>query len=318
VYADAGGFVFSGLRMETIGKALREAREQLGLTLDQVERSTRIRKVRLEALEAGDFASLPSQVQVQGFLRNYADFLGLDHEHILDLYREQEGLPQKQSIRRAQATPTSSISPKPRRFRLYGDQVITGIMALAVIAILVWGTNRIFSGVDQTGVPQDLEEPTALASPTEMPTSTPQLAGMGELPPEATLDTGPPPTATLTLGLVDSIELEIIAEQSAFLQVLVDGEEEYQGRLLEGESLNVRGEERVEVITGNARGLRVRFNGQDQGYLGDVNQVITRIWTIRGIQTPTPTQTLTPTATPPETETATPTITPVGSGGEGL
>jgi cytoskeletal protein RodZ len=301
--------------MEAIGQILQEAREQLGLTLDQVERSTRIRRARLEALEEGDFGSLPSRVQVQGFLRNYAEFLGLDHEHILGLYRELEGLPQKRKAQLPRVTTTSSVDPRRRRFKLNGDQIITGVMALAVIAILVWGTNRIFAGVGQSDVTPTPEEASILPAPTEAPTSTPQLAGLGELPTQTTLDN--PPTATLTLGLVDSIELEILAEQSSFLQVSVDGEEQYQGRLLAGETLSVRGEERVEVITGNARGIRVRFNGQDQGYLGEVNQVITRIWTIRGIQTPTPTQTLTPTATPLETETSTPTSTAIVPGGDG-
>ena len=150
---------------------------------------------------------------------------------------------------------------------------------------------------------------TALA-PTGLPTSTALLVGDSNPPVELTIEIEPTATPTLPLGLVDSIELELLAEQSAFVQVIVDGVDEFQGRMSFGERLSFRGEDRVEVITGNARGLRVFFNGQDQGLMGQVNQVLTRIWTIRGMQTPTPTQTLTPTASSPDSQTPTPTMTP--------
>jgi cytoskeletal protein RodZ len=300
--------------MKTIGKALREARESLGLTLEEVERSTRIRAVRLEALEKGDFESLPSRVQVQGFLRNYADFLGLDPEGILELFTQGEAGAGREASRKVRSVRRPSPIPvvrKPRGFRIYGDQIITGGVALAVIAILVWGTNRIIVTLDQPSIDETASITNTVPAPTDTPTSTPQLVGLANPPTEATIDTGPTITPTLLLGLVDSIELELLAEQSTFVQVIVDGREEFQGRMVAGERLSFRGEDRVEVVTGNARGLRVFFNDQDQGLLGQVNQVITQVWTIRGMQTPTPTQTLTPTASLPVQATPTTTITPV-------
>jgi len=302
--------------METIGDILRESREQLGLTLEEVERSIRIRKMRLEALERGDFDSLPSRVQALGFLRNYADFLGLDPDKLLHLVTQGEG----GSLRGGSTNRGPNIRgrsgvhaglSKPRRFKIYGDQIITGGVALAVIALLVWGTSRIVAGLNQP--PAEATEEISSSAPVleEEPSSTPQLAGLSAPPVQATLDLGPTLTATLPLGLVDSIEIELVADQSAFVQVLVDGLERYQGRMQAGERLTFRGDDRVEIITGNARGLRIYFNGQDQGILGDVNQVLTRVWTIRGMQTPTPTQTLTPSASPPASETPPATITPV-------
>jgi cytoskeleton protein RodZ len=305
--------------MENIGQTLREAREQLGLTLEEVERSTRIRKVRLEALERGDFESLPSRVQVQGFLRNYADFLGLDPDGILDQYARGESIATRGRLRKARKAgepQRSQAATKPRRIRIYGDQIITGGVALAVIAILVWGANRIVASINQPPVKEAVAVTSPTPPPTTTPTSAPLLVDLGNPPTQVTRDLSPSATPTLILGLVDTIELELLAEQSTFVQVLVDGREEYQGRMLAGERLTFRGEDRVEVITGNARGLRVYFNSQDQGTLGQVNQVMTRVWTIRGMQTPTPTQTLTPTTSPPITNTPTPTITFVPPGGE--
>jgi cytoskeleton protein RodZ len=302
--------------METIGKTLREAREILGLTLEEVERATHIREIRLEALENGDFESLPSRVQVQGFLRNYADFLGLDPEYIISLYLHGDAGSEKAVRRKIDADlgvqHTPGVQP-PRRFRIYGDQIITAGVGLAVIAILVWGTNRIILTLNQPVAAEIPLVTDTIPTPTDFPTSTPQLVGDTNPPLELTIEIEPTTTPTLPLGLVDTIELELLAEQSTFVQVIIDGRDEFQGRMSVGESLSFRGEDRVEVITGNARGLRVYFNGQDQGLMGQVNQVLTRIWTIRGMQTPTPTQTLTPTEPSPGSGTSTPTITSIAS-----
>ncbi|TFH36586.1 MAG: helix-turn-helix domain-containing protein [Anaerolineales bacterium] len=301
--------------MEAIGNALREARERLGFTLEEVERSTRMRKVRLEALERGDFDSLPSRVQAQGFLRNYAEFLGMDSEQILQQFAQIEGGGARgvarNSVQVDGGASSRTSENKPRRIRIYGDQIITGGAALAVIALLVWGTNRVVASINRAPEADVTEITATSAPPTPASTSTPQPVGLNQLPSQAPLELSPTLTATLPLGLVDSIEIELLADQSAFVQVRVDGRQEYQGRMQIGESLTFRGEDRIELVTGNARGVRVYFNGQDQGILGEVNQVLTRIWTIRGIQTPTPTQTLTPTASPPVPATPTETITSV-------
>lgn len=300
--------------MESIGKTLREARESLGLTLEEVERATRIRAVRLDALENGEFESLPSRAQVRGFLRNYADYLGLNPDEILQRLAQgetsQSGRTKRSRTTASPSTPAAAQRP-PRRLRIYGDQIITAGVAFAVITLLVWGSNRILLTLNQPVEPTVVSTETSPA-PTQLPTSTAQLIGEAIPPAEVTQQIEASVTPTLPLGLVERIELEILAEQSTFVQVIADGQEQFQGRMLAGDRLSFIGEDRVEVITGNGRGLRVFFNGQDQGLMGQVNQVITRVWTIRGMQTPTPTQTLTPTASPPATETPTPTITQVG------
>ncbi len=67
---------------DTLGAELRAARENRDLSLAQVEKQTRIRIHYLAALEADEYAELPSAVQARGFLRNYARFLGLDADNL--------------------------------------------------------------------------------------------------------------------------------------------------------------------------------------------------------------------------------------------
>jgi hypothetical protein len=72
----SGGCIIA-LMSIAIGKILQAAREERGLTLDQVAGATHIRLRYLQAMEAGDFEALPSRLQVKGFLRSYASYLGL-------------------------------------------------------------------------------------------------------------------------------------------------------------------------------------------------------------------------------------------------
>ena len=64
--------------MFEIGNSLREARLRQRLDFRQVEQATKIRSRYLRALEEEDFDALPAETYVRGFLRTYAEALGLD------------------------------------------------------------------------------------------------------------------------------------------------------------------------------------------------------------------------------------------------
>src|SRR5918998_710368 len=65
-----------------IGPVLEQARKERGLTLDDVEQATKIRKRYLAGLEREDYGVLPDAVYAQGFLKTYANYLGLDGEEL--------------------------------------------------------------------------------------------------------------------------------------------------------------------------------------------------------------------------------------------
>jgi transcriptional regulator with XRE-family HTH domain len=84
---------------ESIGYQLKCARQEHHLSLEKVSEATRIRPYHLEALEADDYSKMPSAAQARGFLRLYAEFLGLDIEQMLDeLRRAQGGAPQDEIV----------------------------------------------------------------------------------------------------------------------------------------------------------------------------------------------------------------------------
>ena len=73
--------------MQTIGQRLKTAREEKDLTLEKVFQAIRIRVNYLQALEDDDLSSMPSPVQARGYLRNYAEFLELDLDQVLEEVR---------------------------------------------------------------------------------------------------------------------------------------------------------------------------------------------------------------------------------------
>ncbi|WP_028775822.1 helix-turn-helix domain-containing protein [Shimazuella kribbensis] len=73
-----------------IGNFLRQARESVGLSLDEVQEKTRIQKSFLEAIEKGDFDKLPSPFYVRTYLRSYANCVKVEPHYILREYRKKE------------------------------------------------------------------------------------------------------------------------------------------------------------------------------------------------------------------------------------
>ncbi|MGA2480471.1 MAG: RodZ domain-containing protein [Spirochaetia bacterium] len=73
--------------MESIGEKLRLARERNNLTIEQVARETHVAKRFLKGLEEEDFSVFPGETYAMGFLRNYAEYLGLDPEELIGIYR---------------------------------------------------------------------------------------------------------------------------------------------------------------------------------------------------------------------------------------
>ncbi len=73
--------------MQALGELLRTTREERGYTLDQVVHETNISRSYIEDLEGERFENFPAEAYLIGFLRTYADYLGLDPDKTIALYR---------------------------------------------------------------------------------------------------------------------------------------------------------------------------------------------------------------------------------------
>lgn len=111
-----------------VSLTLRMARQRAGYDLKDVAEVLRIRANNLEAIEGGRFDDLPGPTYVTGFLRSYADFLGLDRDEIVARYREEIGAASRQKL----TFPTPSQEGRVPRFWLV-------LVALVLVGVAYGG-----------------------------------------------------------------------------------------------------------------------------------------------------------------------------------
>jgi cytoskeletal protein RodZ len=81
------------VQQETIGRVLRRTREENGLDLQQVSQVLRIRFFYLDAIEKGNFDRLPGPAYATGFIRTYANFLGIEPDSVIQGYKQERDRP---------------------------------------------------------------------------------------------------------------------------------------------------------------------------------------------------------------------------------
>jgi cytoskeletal protein RodZ len=119
--------------MFEIGPALREARERKGLSYGDVEQDTKIRARYIKALEDEHFGVLPGTTYTKGFLRAYADYLGLDGHLFIDEFNSRHHDPRTESD--ATIYPRS---PGPRhRQRRESNIIMIALAAIVAVSALV-------------------------------------------------------------------------------------------------------------------------------------------------------------------------------------
>ena len=149
--------------MFEIGNSLREARDRQGLDFPQIEAGTKIRGKYLRALEEEHFDVLPAQTYVKGFLRSYAEYLGLDGQLYVDEFNSRYVVGEEEAPIRARRT------VRPRRHRRVQSSVLiaalVGIALVTALVIVAWtrGNPEQQSVVGLT--PSTATEPTVTPSP---------------------------------------------------------------------------------------------------------------------------------------------------------
>jgi hypothetical protein len=145
-----------GAAVFEIGNSLREARLRQGLDFPELERATKIRGKYLRALEDEQFEVLPAQTYVKGFLRSYAEYLGLDGQLYVDEYNSRFVVGEEESPARPRrsAPPSRGVQVQSRVVLL----TLLGIAAVTALVIVAW----------TRGEPQK-KEPVGLASTPVQP-----------------------------------------------------------------------------------------------------------------------------------------------------
>ncbi len=296
--------------MNELGHVLREARETKGLTLAEVEAKTRINRRFLEALEKGEYHLLPTPVHVRGFLRNYARFLHLDPEPLLERF---ELIKQHQVEDALPVNGPAVLIPEPEMLREsqpffdpVNFQVDNGrrrdplslVRLLIIVALLVFlglvvnrflplltagqdGTESLTEGINQ--VWRDLtsggaaENGDVVLLGEDLLTPAPDIIFNTESNNFLTAVPTPLPTRP-SLGTLEIINLRLEISERTWMEVTIDGSTRFSGFATRGDVFEWTANDSVRLVTGNARGIIATINGIELGRLGGFQEAREENW----------------------------------------
>ncbi|MBI2756284.1 MAG: DUF4115 domain-containing protein [Chloroflexi bacterium] len=241
--------------MRTLGETLRQARLDLGVSLAEAEDATRIRRRHLEALEGEDWANLPPPVYTRGFVRTYAEYLGLNPAVMVDLYKpitRQTPVPTLRHAVPRIAIPRE-IPVRPLAYALAG-------LLLVVAVIYLWGQYQAAAAAlrDQEGVAR-----ARTGTPTVPPrVPTPNPIAVASPPPTLTPTPEPSPSPT---PVVDGILVEIRATQRVYVEASADGKQIFADTLEAGTARQLPLASDVVIVRASVgSAVEITLNGRRQ------------------------------------------------------
>lgn len=263
-----------------MGSTFRTEREKKGLTIKDIERETSIRAKYLEALEQGKYDQLPGEVYVKGFIRNYAKFLHLDAEKLVQEYREEihgadvepivQAAPETTSIVNEHAPFSSGSDFRERVEKAHENQFMSMMVASVVIAFV--GSIYYFFG-DDPAVPKPQQ--TVQQGVTQTPQQTASVQNT-----QTPMQNQPQqPASVSTIGNTANAsagQTDVTAQFTGrcWVQAVADGKVIYEGTVEANQALRWTGKKEVIVTAGNAGVVDVTYNGQHVGKLGKVGAVV--------------------------------------------
>lgn len=302
-------------KQEKFGRQFTKVREEKTLTLSDVEHELHVSREYIKAIEEEDLKALPQGIQGRGMIQRYADFLELNTNDILDQYAD--------LLLANQPDATNNTKNRKQARKVDGvKQFLTTDLLIGLGFVIVLFIVAFFSirWVISTRNIMVTNEPTVEAMVFTQ-TLTPNLEATTDDTIEGTSVPVEIATATLQIrptgenenNTSSRIILQIVANQRAYLLVTSDGEVVFDGRIVGGNIYEFYGEEKIEIMSGNAAALNVTViqdGRQTQlGILGVVGQVVNLAFQPDVIITPTVTPSLTPTVTNTPEATESPTVT---------
>jgi cytoskeletal protein RodZ len=227
----------------SFGDWLRRQREMREISLRDIADRTKISLRYLEAMEADRFDLLPAAVFAKGFLREYARYVGLSPDDVVNHYlsvnhpEEQEVSAKDDNRIRSKPRPVDPGQPMVRRNWSSGLLLaLAALVLLVLVGLAVWFVGR-------------RREPPANSQPAASVVVPPAAA----LKPAATPNAPPQPSAPLQVALDFT--------QDCWVEAVIDGKNRTSELRVQGESLQLEAEKSIVLTLGNAGAVEVQVNG---------------------------------------------------------
>ncbi len=248
--------------MFEIGTTLRDARVRRNISLQQAGDDTKIRVKYIQAMENEDFDVLPGGTYVKGFLRTYADYLGVDFQVVLDEYNERFGA---SDIHEHTIQPPRTAKPKaPRKHQNFLFVAILAVAIIAALAYLGWGNS---SSHNLPPVPAATGATTTAAVPAAPAAAATQT--------QAQTGAAPGPATVTDADAFQSITFKSSSQRNwvgiykdSNLSSVIWGDTLAPGESKTLDNSSFASLTAVWMDVGSTDGLEIKVNGQDQKISG--------------------------------------------------
>lgn len=241
--------------MADIGDKLRSARKAKGMSIEDVEKITKIQRRYLTAIENDDFDQLPGDFYVRAFIRQFADVVGLNGKELLADYKSEvpEAKPEEyveNSIDNKSERIKETTNSRKGLCRNYLPQIATVVGVVLVILVVYIVYTRFFTGTNQQSANQaenvtisshiKSSKSKASSKKKSTPKTTTSEVKISSLGNNSYRVSGLKSDRTLTLGTT---------KDDVWAQILVNGSSVWQGTLKANEKHSVQLPENVNNVS---------------------------------------------------------------------
>ncbi|MEB3356686.1 MAG: RodZ family helix-turn-helix domain-containing protein [Synechococcales bacterium] len=263
-------------KLAQIGDYLRQVREERAVSIEQVSAQTMIQARLLRAIETGDLNQLPEPVYIQGFIRRYAEVLGLNGAELAHAF------PTTPDIHAIQPSWKSSAAAQLRPLHLYAAYVALIVAAVSGLSYLLTPALTRTASVQQSSPRESQANPSASAPAQPSVRQTAEPAPATAIPSEATApaqETTSPASEPSVQNIRPQpstdkpVQVALELTERSWLRVIVDGQKDFEGVLPEGTQRTWTADSQLTVRAGNAGGVLLTHNQGDAQVMGDPGSV---------------------------------------------
>lgn len=252
-------------RLAEIGAYLRQVREEYKFSLDDIEARTMIPVRLLRAIEDGQINKLPEPVYVQGFIKLYADALGLEGNEFADAF------PTDRPMQVPPASWKDSPAAQLRPLHLYLAYVLLILLSVSLLSRIVSRSGTIASPAASPAI-----------NTQSLPAANGQSPSSSQQSPFS--PGSPVPANRSALNRPNDpnkpVRVDVKLTAQSWMRIVIDGETEFEGVLPEGTERTWMGKSEIVVRAGNAGGVLLAYNSGQAKKMGAPGAVEEKIFTL--------------------------------------
>ncbi|WP_187254429.1 helix-turn-helix domain-containing protein [Alkalicoccus halolimnae] len=270
--------------MSELGNKLKKARQEKGVSLDELQQKTKIQKRYLEAIEAGNYSEMPGDFYARAFIKSYAEAVGLHSAELFEEHAEElpqpkrsdpQGLPKRTARKK---TSTGAPREKPPLITLL--PTILAISVIVAVGFAFWLFNQSDDGTQgsNSSPPSNIaaDETDDAEADEETSDQSNEENESGNEGSQLTFESREDNRFTYSMSGNEEMEVEMVFSGGSWVQILdSEGNEIHQQEHSDGEEASFDFSEETEVTfnLGNARTASIFINGEELQYETDDHRI---------------------------------------------